>query len=191
MRGSLAKDVGPLQHTSHARAAFESARNEQNHFAWCVNLHRLKTNSRALVQLPAHWNGARPRRGEIWRPEAPGRNDCLSDRRERVSFRQRRAAKSQGGMTGRPFGPLLTFRLVGTRGKVSDHGIVFQRRKWSCISITYGQDVWPRTLCRKKLLHPDIVLHLHEKKEMHRDASPRSATQKEKRGSPQSPRFVF
>ncbi len=45
--------------------AFESARNEQNHFAWCVNPHCLKTNSRALVQLPAHWNGARPRRGEI------------------------------------------------------------------------------------------------------------------------------
>ena len=64
MRGSFAKDVGPLQHTSHARVAFDPARNEQNHFAWCVNPHRLKTNSRALVQLPAHWNGARPRRGE-------------------------------------------------------------------------------------------------------------------------------
>ena len=31
--------------------------------------------------------------------EKPGRNDCLSERSERVSFRQRRAGKSQAGVT--------------------------------------------------------------------------------------------
>ena len=52
-------------------------------------------------------------------------------------------------MTGRPFGPLLTFRLVGTRGKVSDAGIVFQKWKQSYVSITYGLDLWGR-LCMKR-----------------------------------------
>lgn len=69
--------------------------------------------------------------------------------------------------------------------------LMLLKRIDSYVSDTYGIDPWARTLCRKKLLHPDVVLHLHEKKEMHWDASPRPAAQKEKRGSPQSPRFVF
>ena len=86
--------VGPLQHASHIRAAFESVHHAKKHFEMCLSSHRLKINRRALVQLPAHWNGARPRRGKIWRSGAPGRNDCLSERSERVSFRQWRAVKS-------------------------------------------------------------------------------------------------
>lgn len=45
MRGSLAKDVGPHQHTSHARAALVSAHYEQRYIEVYVRLHRLKTNS--------------------------------------------------------------------------------------------------------------------------------------------------
>ena len=45
--------------------AFDTARSAQKHFAMCLLLHRLKTNGQALVQLPAHWNGTRPRRGKI------------------------------------------------------------------------------------------------------------------------------
>ena len=108
MRGSRAKDVGPHQHTSHTRAAFDPARNAQKHFELCLHPHRLKTNSRALVQLPAHWNGGRCPKGEIL-AGGVSRSACLSDRRERVSFRQRRAVNSQGGMTGRRFLPLRTF----------------------------------------------------------------------------------
>ncbi len=126
-----------------------SARPARKIFEMGLSPHRVKPSRRALVQLPAHWNGARPRRGENWRPGAPGRNDCLSDRRERVSFRQRRAVNSQGGMTGRPFGPLLTFRLVGTRGKVSGAGIAFQKRKQPYVSDTYGQAVLARSILRK------------------------------------------
>ena len=65
MRERISTCVGPPQHTSHVRVVFDTARSAQKRFEMCLPSPRLKTNRRALVQLPAHWNGARPRRGEI------------------------------------------------------------------------------------------------------------------------------
>ncbi len=116
---------GPAPAYFPVSIAFDPARNESKQIEMHMPPHRLKRNRSALVQLPAHWNGARPRRGENWRPGAPGRNDCLSERSERVSFRQRRAANSQGGMTGRrSFLGRHSFRAAGKN--VGDAGIVFQ-----------------------------------------------------------------
>ena len=95
--------------------------------------------------------GAAPRPFER-RPVPAGRNFGWWRQPERLFERPQGAScaegsdqsKFQAGVTGRPFGPLLTFRLVGTRGKVSDAGIVFQKWKQSYVSITYGLDLWGR-----------------------------------------------
>ena len=52
MRGSIAKDVGPLQHTSHIRATPDSAHNESKHIEMHLAPHRLKSHRKELVQLP-------------------------------------------------------------------------------------------------------------------------------------------
>ncbi len=140
MRCRYAKYVGPLQHTSRVRVAFESAHNVRKVFEMCLRPHRLtqkgKQKGCAFEKCTTQVStGAAPRPLER-RPVPEGRNSGWWRQPERLFERPQGASCAEGsdqpefqaGVTGRrPFLGRHSFRAVGKN--VGGAGIVFQKWK--------------------------------------------------------------